>query len=316
MTHSFPANAGSTTPCQFCGCWRDEQDDVDCVPHALEKITILAHGDLDGMISTSAILRQYPKAEITFTQPFLLDSITIPGLIVVVDIAANNRDIEMPQRFIDRHMGRILRWYDHHKGWGETGIPSKYNFMVEDDSYESCACHFRDSIPEWQLWDSIVADTRKGTLSATGQLIEEAVKSNMGDDSIRLAAVRLLVGDETQQATISVAAEKYKKVKELTEHLTKMYYVQDGIAIIDARGYFSYDLTQLLLAGQERALVALVLVSTPATEAQPTGEFRISIATKRSDINLVALFGLQSGSASRVSLPFSRFEEAKRILEA
>ena len=278
------------------------------------KILIVAHGDLDG-ITSAALLSEQLKIEsedlnVVFTQPFLVDKIIIPeevDQVYVVDIAVNNRDREMTFNFIRSLRGKLIQWYDHHKGWN---LMTDLRMKISND--RSCA----EYIGGWELccdirvMDAITADTRKGELSLTGQLIERAVKSDMGNDNIRMWAVKLLMGDEDYRQPLKAAERAYQLVENETDRLSHGYIVDEQVAYVDAIGSnHAYDLTQLLLAGQELATFAVVKTVNPVTS-----EEMVTVATK-SGINLVELFGLVSGSPFRVSLPVARLEEVLRKLE-
>ena len=166
----------------------------------------------------------------------------------------------------------------------------------------------------------------------------------MSNDTIRMWAVKLLMGDETYRHPLEGAARAYQLVENETYRLECLYVV-DGvpytrtpdetygeeprpgrdfkgtIAFVDvsdtyAREYGqeqppgrNYNLTQLLLAGQELAIFAVAKTVNPATT-----EEMVTIATK-SKTNLVELFGLVSGAPFRVTLPASRLEEVIEKLQ-
>lgn len=282
----------------------------------MEKdILVVAHGDLDGIISTVCLMKEFvlsiEHTEIIFTQPFLVDKLEIPEAVkennvFVVDIAVNNRDPEMTKEFIKKIGNRLAVWYDHHKGWSqilgwESTGGDTYGFVV-DSTAQSCAELVRKN--DELVADATAADTRQGKLSPRAQLIEQATKANMADDTIRLLAVKWLLGDASAREGLEAAAKKYVAIQTETERLAATYLV--GIAaLVDARqSNHQYDLTQLLLEGQKMSPFAVVLTSHPQ---QGEG---LTIATSRKDVNLVELFGLGSGAPFRVSLPIKRLEEA------
>jgi len=290
----------------------------------MSSTLIVAHGDLDGITSAALLAEQLgiesEDLNVVFTQPFLVDKIVIPDeveKVYVVDIAINNRDPAMTHKFIADLGSRLARWYDHHEGWSD-GVdnrfiikPVKANAILLSEFFDR------------RVTDAIVADTREGELSPTGQLIERAIKSDMSNDTIREWAVKLLMGDETYRAPLKAAEQAYQLVENETYRLSHGYMVDGNIcyspgdknvgkvAYIDAtESNHAYDLTQLLLAGQKLATFAVVKTLNPVTS-----EEMITVATK-SKTNLVELFGLPSGAPFRVTLPVERLEEVLRKLEA
>ena len=293
-----------------------------------DKILMVAHGDLDG-ITSAALLAEQLKIEsedlnVVFTQPFLVDKIIIPDeteKVYVVDIAINNRDPTMTEKFIADLGPRLARWYDHHEGWSEHVVMGgvdmnrdvsdmKYYDFIINTKVKACAVLLSEYFDR-RVTDAIVADTRIGELSPTGQLIERAIKSDMSNDTIRMWAVKLLMGDEDFRQSLEAAEQAYQLVETETDRLSQHYEVKGNVACVDAtESNHAYDLTQFLLAGQELATFAVVKTVNPVTN-----EEMVTVATN-SKTNLVILFGLPSGAPFRVSLPVARLEEVLRKLEA
>lgn len=282
---------------------------------------IVAHGDMDGIASAAlqAGLLNIPADDlmVLFCQPFTVDKIKIPDdveQVYVVDIAVNNRDPQMTEQFIEYLGDKLAVWTDHHQGWPEKYKNVRnYHFYIKE--VEACAnlfagkSHF--AVSDAIVADAVAADTRKGELSPRGQLIEQATKANMQDDSIRVAAVKWLLGDEPQKAVLERAAEKYAEIQKETNRFAVGYEVSGRVAIVDARNSnHEYDLTQLLLKGQKLAEFAVVKVIDSRSK-----EERITIATL-SGKDLVKLFELPSGSPSRVSLEAARLPEVLEKLNA
>ena len=329
----------NTTHCIVCGEtmvplseWGHESRQIYGIP---QKILIIAHGDLDGITSVALLAEKLGIApeyvQVIFTQPFLVDKVKIPDeveQVYVVDIAINNKDPEMTMNFIAKLGSKLVYWFDHHKGWLKS---MTYHFVI-DDTVPACAVMFGIPPTDIRVYNACVADTRDGTLQLEGALIDEAIKSDMRNDEIRLAATKLLMGDESQRSGLETAAKAYAAIQAETEQLADFYEVDGDIAIqytrnqedlletekvtgVDYLGQVAvvdvldhqtpdhdYDLTQLLLKGQELADFAV------AKTISPDDREMVTVATK-SGVNLVELFELPSGAPSRVSLPVNRLEE-------
>lgn len=281
-------------------------------PNAPKK-HIVAHGDLDGVVSAALLAKRnnwsLDDVKTTFTQPFSVNQVAVgdDDEVYVVDIAINNRDPQMTQDFIVRLGPRLVRWYDHHAGWG-ADVENDPRFIVKDAP--SCASIVGGD-PALAA-DADAADTRKGTLSDRGQLIESAMKADLANDAVREAAFRWLMGDESARAALDGAARRYAAVVAETERLASGYRVDGSVAVVDAReSNHNYDLTQLLLAGQKKARFAAALVRNPRD-----GGERVTIATQDKSVNLVSVFGLQSGAPFRVTLPAEQCGDALARLNA
>ncbi len=170
--------------------------------------------------------------------------------------------------------------------------------------------------------DARAADSRIGTLSPLGQMIDYALKLDLTDDAFRHTLLRYLLSrcqDKEAEAEIRQRAEAYKSIAERTAYWAQRYVVEGAdlppragglrraLAIVDIREETErIDLTELLLAGQRLAKVAIV-----RNRNLKTGEPQITIAAATdSGYNFVKLFGLKGGMPTRVTLPEERFWEA------
>lgn len=296
-----------------------------------KQVLVVAHGDLDGVVSAALEMKRsglsVAKTQMVFTQPFLVDKIMISEKtekIYVLDIAPNNRDVKMTREFIERISDRLEYWVDHHQGWRivlqELDEEEKRKFSIFENS-ESTAriiaveSTFPSDFPVKQLVsDANASDTRQGELSERGRLIEEAIKADLSDDSVRLSAVRWIVNgcrEDEDYKRLLEAQKRYQGVQEETERLASKYDIHDGIAVVDVRNAVGdYDRTQLLIRGEQIAptRTAVVLGKNPQNEEV------ITIATMDRKVNLVNLFGLPSGAAFRVSLPVAAGWTVERVL--
>ena len=103
---------------------------------------------------------------------------------------------------------------------------------------------------------------------------------------------------------IEDAARQFEVRAEGTRALAGKYRVRGRVAIVDAgAGKVPFDKTDLLLAGQARAPVSMVLGSGMVTIAAPFG----------SGWDFVRMLALGGGMPTRVTVPESRFEEAVRL---
>lgn len=281
----------------------------------MTKYLLVTHGDFDGIASAVGIMAAYglplSETQIVFTQPFLLGNILIDDdveQIFVADIAVNNRDPQMTKNFISLCGDRLAKWVDHHQGWPEWFRDnSRFLIIPEAKSCASIVC------TDLQMMnDADVVDSRSGELSPRGRLINRAIKAEKAEsgDSIRLTAVKWLLGDDSQKPILEEAEKKYCLiVKPETDKIVRTYRIIGNTAIADARkSKKPYDMTELLLEGEKLARFALVHT------AQPKFGEGITIATLDGSIDLSMIFELPSGSPSRVSLRGKKPEEALQKL--
>jgi hypothetical protein len=156
--------------------------------------------------------------------------------------------------------------------------------------------------------DARAVDTRIGEPGPTAVRIDHALRARFRDDQLKRAVVLWLIGGMRPGAHADViedAARQFEVRAEGTRALTGKYRVRGRVAIVDAgAGKVPFDKTDLLLAGQLRAPVAMVLGSGMVTIAAAFG----------SGWDFVRMLALGGGMPTRVTVPESRFEEAVRLI--
>lgn len=170
--------------------------------------------------------------------------------------------------------------------------------------------------------DARAADSRQGEMGPIAKLIDRAIKGRelpnkddtTIDDTLQQIILRYLVShlkDTEAEAEINKRAAAYEAVQKRTAEWTRRYVVEGAVALVDIREETErLDLTQLLIAGQRLAPVAIV-----RNRNLRMGEPQVTIAAASdSGYNFVKMFGLGGGMPTRVTLPDARFEEALSTL--
>jgi len=159
--------------------------------------------------------------------------------------------------------------------------------------------------------DARCIDTRTGEPSELGRLLDRALRSSF-DESLRHQMVRFLAhgaSDAGQHADFVAAATAFERKLAVTQALADGHYAVYGqTAICDLAGVQidspGYDRTELLLAGQARAQVALVADNQSVTLA--TGF--------DSGINFLTLLGVTGGMPTVLSISRSQLPRAIEAL--
>ena len=292
------------------------------------KRVIITHLDLDGITCAALLAEQLgiepEELKVVFTAPNLLYDVCIPVVtdeVYITDIAVNRDDPGMTKTFYDYLGDRLKQWYDHHLGWEGSDMTIQYGGKVIAKNSPACAAMLGHSADQ-RVIDAVVADTREGEFLKNGRLIDRATKSNVKDRTIKEWAVKLLMGAEEYREPLLNAEIGYQVIENETNRLAEgyelMYKKPHGEALL--RKYkIAYvditsdrkpcDLTQLLLKGQGIADFAIVKRHPPNSEVEI-----ITIATK-TDINLVKILGLRSGSPYRVTISGDLLNDVTKKLE-
>jgi hypothetical protein len=146
--------------------------------------------------------------------------------------------------------------------------------------------------------DARAIDTRIGTPSSVAERIDRALRARFRDQGLFGVIVRHLVSglaDPALWQPIDQAAEELVPVERETRRAAQAYKrLEPGVALVDVtEGYDRIDKTLLLLLGQEREPVSVVV-----------DRENVSVAARfDSGKNFVELLGLGSGMPTRVSVP-------------
>ncbi len=170
--------------------------------------------------------------------------------------------------------------------------------------------------------DARAIDTRIGTPSPTGRRLDRALRARPRDTALFGMVVRHLatgLADASLWEPIDAAAAQLEAIEANTRAIVQRYEVFaldkarspllppscDKVAFVDATAeHATYDKTTLLMAGQERAAIALLLDMDT-----------VSLAARfDSGINFLTLLGLSGGMPTLVSVPKERMRDVVAAL--
>lgn len=171
--------------------------------------------------------------------------------------------------------------------------------------------------------DARAIDTRIGTPSPRAQRFDGAIRARGRDLTLLSTICRHLatgLGDESLWAPIDAAAGEFDAQRAAARKLSAGYTridlakswrptpahkpVHDLAFLIVAAKHDRYDKTELLLLGQQRAPIAVLVDGDTATFA----------ASFESGIDFLARFSLSGGMPTLVSMPKKRLAECLRAL--
>ncbi len=149
--------------------------------------------------------------------------------------------------------------------------------------------------------DARAIDTRLGRPSSIGERFDRALRARPRDSALFGLVVRHLAGgltDESLWPAVDAAAAELLPIERETRRAARAYRIlEPGVAFVDLRSdYGPIDKTLLLLMGQERARISIVVDAHNVSAA----------AAFDSGVNFLKLLDLQGGMPTRVSVPHSR----------
>jgi len=264
----------------------------------------------------------------------------LDGRVVVLDVAfaggggATFEDTTKP--FIDGLGARLAAWIDHHDHALHATFADDPRFVLRTKAQhgacpemitpelvervgpiDTICCHTDfDGLCSAAKWirngrepypgaddDARAIDTRMGEPGPIATTLDRALRARGGDDGLKGIIVRFLAGGADDMGLFGViqdAAELLRPREDEARRLAAGYRVRGNVAIVDAGGRTQpYDKTYLLLLGQERAKISVVHDRTTVTVASRFD----------SGVDLLALFKLDGGMPTVVSLPIARLPE-------
>ncbi len=166
--------------------------------------------------------------------------------------------------------------------------------------------------------DARAIDTRIGKPSAIGERIDRAIRARPRDQALFGIIVRHLTAglrDESLWKPIDAASAELVALEAETRRIAERYVVLElsgqagprSAAFVDATSsHGRYDKTLLLLNGQERADIAMVVDRDTLTLAAPF----------ESGVSFLKILGLSGGMPTLVSVPKTQLLDAMRQLGA
>jgi hypothetical protein len=240
--------------------------------------------------------------------------------------------------FIESLGSRLRAWVDHHDSEHHARFASDPRFVLATKAQhgacpemvtpelvarighvDTLVCHVDfDGLASAAKWmrgglecypgcdaDARAIDTRVGTPGPFGTRFDRALRARPKDQALFGLCVRHLatgLEDTSLWEPIDVAASELAALETQTRELARGYErIEPGIVIVDASVRSGpYDKTLLLLIGQERARVSVVVDHDSVTFA----------AAFDSGLNFLQLFGISGGMPTRVSIQRSKLHDA------
>ena len=238
--------------------------------------------------------------------------------------------------FIDALGARLAAWVDHHDHERHAAFAGDPRFvlatkaehgacpemvtpeLVRQTGPIDCICTHVDldglyAAAKWILGgkepypgaddDARCVDTRVGTPGPIAVRIDRALRARFRDDQLKRAVVQFLVGGlepGVHDDVIAQAAAEFEGRDATTRELATRFTIRGRVAVVDTAGaQGQFDKTDLLLAGQTRAAVAIVRDSGMLTMAAPFD----------SGWDFVELFGIGGGMPTRVTIPEGKLDD-------
>ncbi len=246
-------------------------------------------------------------------------------------------------KFIKNLGPRLAKWVDHHDHplHAQFSVDPRFelctkaehgacpemitpSMVAETGPVDTILCHFDlDGLYAAAKWilggsepyagaddDARAVDTRIGTTSPEAERIDQALRAHWLDDTLKRRVVLYLVGGlkpGIERTSIEEAAADFRRMAQASARLAEGYQVAEGVAYLELTSDAPRcDKTELLLLGQQKATVSVVVEAGNATIAAPF----------HSGLNFVDLLELGGGMPTRVNIPKKRLPDALALIRS
>ena len=240
-------------------------------------------------------------------------------------------------KFIEQLGPRLARWVDHHDHPAHVDFADDPRFVLATKAQHGACPEMIDSeivrdtgpidtivahfdldgvyaAAKWLLGgrepypgaddDARAVDTRIGPTSAEATRIDKALRAHYRDELLKQQILRYLttgLRPGRERDAIDAAAADYDRMAARSRELAEGYAVDGELAIVRlSSGAGQFDKTELLLLGQQRATVAVVVDGGNASIAAPFD----------SGLDFVDILELGGGMPTRVNVPSKRLPDA------
>lgn len=246
-------------------------------------------------------------------------------------------------KFIEQLGPRLAKWVDHHDHPAHERYTRDERFvlatkaqhgacpeMIDEEMVrqtgpvDTILAHFDlDGIYAAAKWllggkepyagaddDARAVDTRIGTPGPEAQRIDKALRAHYADPTLKQQILNYLVSGlkpGLERQAIDAAVADYDRMEAEAERLAETYEIDGDVALIHIPSSAKpFDKTELLLLGQKKATVSVVVENGNVTIA----------AQFDSGLDFVDLLELGGGMPTRVSVPEKRLPEALRRIRS
>ena len=223
-----------------------------------KRVVVVAHGDCDGLCSTAIVLREYPQADVIFSQPYALKPVLYwreieeADMVVILDLAFHH---ECLQRLIELDKEKELVYIDHHLSSLEL-IGKLTNAFIDTTFSTSQLTSIYFRVPSifgeiGAVCDKILKLSKRCKLFREAELLRRSLTYQPNDDEFRRCVVHAMSFDKLPSQIPEVVRRAQESVK-LKDELVQLAQSR----IIHNSKFLLIDVTDLPEFGGRVGVVA------------------------------------------------------------
>lgn len=209
-----------------------------------ESVTIITHGDCDGICSAAIALKRYNNANVVFAQPFMVNNvlkneqpIRSSDKIILLDLALTDKTVDILVRLFTTT--DIIIIDHHHQSTKYTGL---FDGIINPTMSTSQLAAIYFGMPTilaeiGAVGDRMLIVNKNSKLFIEAELIRESLSYDPDDDDFRLMLCNNLANDVMPSAIHEVvrrANESKKQIDELIELCKQRIKHNNKFVFIDA----------------------------------------------------------------------------------
>ncbi len=272
---------------------------------------IIAVGSVDGVLTTAATIRiiDNPEVPVSFVQAFTVDKFDVTSLapnrnIVFVDLGVNNKDNDMTRSFVDKLTTaghKIVAIIDEHSRelWQKV-FGNFDDLLIEPEdrnNYPSSgsvlrAALYDDEIDDYTVELCFAAEQgdKMNFNTHFGSIVNQAVKSNIADDSRRVYLAKHLSKNYEPDQIISEWICEYERILEThKEVLLAKVDLGNDIVRVDTIGK-KVDMTTLMSELYQTGARVVIVKGEQFNPLKKMKMAMVSFGTNDKNLDLLSIF--------------------------
>lgn len=278
---------------------------------------VISVGSVDGILTSAALLRLLGKSEeecdLVFCQAFTVDKLPVDKwqgkAVTLVDLAVNNRDMEMTRAFVARlreKNNQLVAVIDEHNSEDWLAVLGSFDGLAvepqsqqgSDDAPKSSGELFRRALVAaevevdthtLELLAAADAGDRMDFSTHFGSIANQAVKSNIRDDARRVKIARHLAFNSEPDEQIATWIAEYEEILRNHDIIVDQKVDRgDGIHRVNACD-MQVDMTTLMFRLYSEGARVVALYGEAFVPAEKRKRTVLSFGTNDKGLDLMAI---------------------------
>lgn len=257
-----------------------------------EKVLIVVHGDIDGIVAGYILRTHHPNARMHFTQPFNLGWVITSAPqykeIYVADLPINVRTPQVTVALLEHPA--VKEWYDHHVGWETVKLTDGARAKLRVDVTAPSAASLIPNAPAELVSLANAADA-DDLDDPVVRFLTRALHANPRDHTTKY--------DIMSYMRLRQRVARYVEIEQHTDAAVQAGVQHGDLFVVDLTTHNNgtVDRTKIFFDGYQVAPY-VAIISTYQ------GRRGITVGTRKKEVDLATILGKASNIPYRITIPY------------